>query len=569
MRYWLALAFLRDFGFELDEWTPISLERLTKALACTKRNAQFVVKKLVEERVIDWQAGVGRGNLPKLKLLKDLAEPLHSQARQWMQEGKTDQALMLIAVNERDQFIAEFVSQYQTKSQSLDILQVPFYRATHSLVPSEISRRSEHHIASYLYARLLRYNPATRSLEGDLAQRWQHQGEVLQLTLRKQLKFWDGSPLTAYEVQDVFDNLLKTDSVSLGLFHLIDEFKALDATTLRVQSKALANYLPMLMARGALSVAKLTKNGWVGSGSFRLVEQTSYRTLLHASEHYHGFRPWLDGVEIWNMGQEAKEFTSHCDIVHGSLAPDTEEGFLQKQQWEQGCIYAFFNPSHHAWMKRLKHRKWLQQQLLNLPLSGIKDDLLYRRSGGMTNLEPVVLGKCIEDIPVEGIAPLKVLTYQLSGHIETAENILETLKKAGIRANLEVLAYPEFAKPEIQALADIIVSGEVFSEHLESAWLGWLLCTTTVQACLGGKLMQSTKNQVFEALKLSDETSRINAYRRIEKALIKKGLYLPLFQCGQDMRISNKLSTMELLANGWIDFNQVVFQTSNQSGIEQ
>ncbi|MDK9736422.1 SgrR family transcriptional regulator [Vibrio sp. D404a] len=584
MRYWLALVFLRDFGFEVGHWTPISLDVVTKALGCTRRNAQFVIKRLVDEAIIDWKSGVGRGNLPQLQLQRSVGESITEQAKAWMNEGKAEQALSLIKASDRDQFIADYVGQYQQSQSGQDILQVPFYRATHSLNPIEISRRSERHIADYLYAQLLRFNSKSGQFEGDLAQTWQYDGETLKLTLRKSLKFWDGSPLTAFDVEACYQAIIQSNSVSRGLFVLIDQFTALDDQTLIVRSRRLAHYLPMLMTHGALAVSKKTDNGVVGSGSFRLAEQTDYRTLLLASPHYHGFRPWLDGVEIWNMGLSAKDFPLNCDIVHGSSAPKESSDYKQVQQWEEGCIYACLNSARHPWMKLLKHRKYIQQLLQTLPMNGVRDTMLYRRASGMicdesqrseksilvSKAPPLSTSSKLSKSPKPVLSPkqqelnstpLQVLTYQLPGHIEAAENIVDLLNSNGVKASLTVLSYPEFDHVERQAQADIIVSGEVFGDHRESSWLGWLLCTNTLLACLNRQSKPWLDQQVFDTLGISDEEKRVKGYQKIEKQLIKKAIYFPLFHCAQDMRISSKINAMDLLTNGWVDFNQVVFES--------
>ncbi|MEF1227330.1 hypothetical protein QTO02_07250, partial [Vibrio fortis] len=76
---------------------------------------------------------------------------------------------------------------------------------------------------------------------------------------------------------------------------------------------------------------------------------------------------------------------------------------------------------------------------------------------GMTSFEPLKLGKAVDLSSINQV-PLEVLTYQLPGHIEAAENITELLCQHGLDSNLTVLPYPEFDQVERQSKADIIVS---------------------------------------------------------------------------------------------------------------
>ncbi|CAM3134278.1 hypothetical protein VINE108274_19125 [Vibrio neptunius] len=54
--------------------------------------------------------------------------------------------------------------------------------------------------------------------------------------------------------------------------------------------------------------------------------------------------------------------------------------------------------------------------------------------------------------------------------------------------------------------------------------------------------------------------TRLKQFEKIEKNLIKKGIYQPLFHVEQDLKISDTVTAPALLANGWIDFNQVVMK---------
>jgi MarR-like DNA-binding transcriptional regulator SgrR of sgrS sRNA len=46
----------------------------------------------------------------------------------------------------------------------------------------------------------------------------------------------------------------------------------------------------------------------------------------------------------------------------------------------------------------------------------------------------------------------------------------------------------------------------------------------------------------------------------MEAELVGQGVYLPLFHIQQQLNQADTLNPMELLANGWIDFNTVTFK---------
>ncbi|MCG9577846.1 ABC transporter substrate-binding protein [Vibrio tubiashii] len=357
MRYWNALAFCRD-NLSLQHWTQVSLDQFSHALRCTRRNAQLLIKRLVEEEKIEWQSGVGRGNLPQAKLKQPLDGVLKQKATSLLKQGNVEAALVLVDAQEREGFLSQYLSQYQPVQTQQDILQIPFYRGTHCLDPVKINRRTELHIASYLYANLLRTQP---SLHGDLAHSWQQQNDSLTITLRKGLKFHDGSPIGAKDIKAHFQRLMEQGGAQVELFRFIDKVEVINRLRIRFTSHTMPALLPRLLSHSAMGITKVKDGKLLGCGSFLLSEQTEWRTLLNVNPHYHGLRPWVDGVEIWNVGDNAKNLELNCDVVHGHhLADESKNNFIAKQQWEQGCTYAMLNPHRHTWMKNRAHRKWLQ-----------------------------------------------------------------------------------------------------------------------------------------------------------------------------------------------------------------
>ena len=98
MRYWNALAFCRD-NLSFQHWTQVSLDQFSHALRCTRRNAQLLIKRLVEEEKIEWQSGVGRGNLPQAKLKQPLDGVLKQKATSLLKQGNVEAANPFISLN--------------------------------------------------------------------------------------------------------------------------------------------------------------------------------------------------------------------------------------------------------------------------------------------------------------------------------------------------------------------------------------------------------------------------------------------------------------------------------------
>lgn len=562
MRYWNALAYCQ-YHLSTSQFDSISLDTFSAALNCTRRNAQLLIKRLVKEEVIEWQPGVGRGNHPKAKRLKCLAKRIEVQANRCLEQGQIEHAIALIDKEKRHQFLSDYLAQYQATPSKAHVLQVPFYRGTHCLDPVTINRRTEQHIASYLYARLLKQDSQSACFEGDLAHSWSQLGNTFSVVLRKDLKFHDGSPLLAADVKTHFERLMTSSSTSVPLFKTIDSVVVDGDHHITFSSKTMPSLLPKLLAHGAMGIGKMVGDNLYGSGSFMLTSQTEWKTTLTYNPYYHGFRPWVDGVEIWNIGDKAKTFELHSDVVHGCHLAHGREGFTRHQQWERGCVHSMLNPNQHPWMNSAKHRHYIQQLIRCMPKpNGAHCENLASASGMMSCPKSTASHTaCLEPLSIEPpTEPLKVLTYQLSTHIACAEILVDTLQHANIPCCLEVAEFPIFNQLTTLARADIIVTGEVFSDDIEMSWLDWLLATASTQVCYTFDDREWLNEQIKQIMHIESKTQKLQAFESLEHALIDKGLYQPMYHVEQDLNVSKRISAPQLLANGWIDFHQVTFQ---------
>ncbi len=566
MTYWLALKFLAKHCV-LGMPTPVSLQHMSEALACTKRNVQLVIKRLVAEEIILWQAGVGRGRYPSVTLLKDVHALLEKQAYCWLESNKVSQALMLVEDQQKSQLLSQYMARYQTEIHSQDILQVPFYRGTHELDAIGITRRTEQHIASYLYATLLKWDVKLGQLVGDIAHSWTQQGDTLTVTLRKALRFHDGSALLAGDVAAHFQRLLKSDSANAQLYRFIDRFDVVDDYTLQIQSVKMAPLLTKLISKEPMGISKLTAEKVLGSGPFELVEQTEWCTRLAVFSGYHGHRPWVDGVDIWNIGDRAKQFELHSDIYNLQYQHlSGQSSAALHQQWEKGAEYLLINANRRHWLEESANRNTLVKALLalGLPAKLVAQDVAGAESmagqpGAFAKVD-IERAKALIDVLPKPDEPLLILTYQLHQHIELAQYYANMLTKLGLPCRYQVEEFPTFERTEIQQQADIIISGEVLSDDIELSLLSWLMSSTALDSCLLPKQKQALQAKVFNAISADNEQERIAKLQGCERQLQQDSLYAPLFHVKQHLHFSSRVSVSELLANGWIDFCDVVIK---------
>ncbi|UTM56288.1 SgrR family transcriptional regulator [Photobacterium sp. CCB-ST2H9] len=564
MRYWRLLALLRD-ELDVGQTWVVSLDTVAEKLACTRRNAQMLIKRLVSEGWIQWFPGVGRGNLPTLMLLKPTDAVVTQQAVALLERNQVEQALTLMPAHAREGFLADYLAGFRSakRADTRDVLRIPFYRGIHDLDVVQLSRRTELHLGSYLYAGLLSKNEQTGDIQGNLAIHWEQQGNDWLFTLRKGLMFHDGTPLTSQSVREHFERLSTSDSCNRQLFDCIAGVEVLTPLRFRMIAKMTPGFIPTLLTQKAAGIAKQAGDGRIiGSGAFMLDEQTEWLTRLVAFDHYHGCRPWLDAVEIWNIGDQAMDFDMNSDVVHPWLVPGRTQQFSRLENWEKGCEYALLNENRTRWMAVAKHRRRLAAFIRQLPLPDCLQPDNYRYAEGMlqAELHPAGLSEIVDlkSLP-QPERPLNVVTYQLTEHIALAEQLTHALNNAGIPASCCIETFPDFNRMARLSQADIMISGEVFGEDPELDWMEWLKANTALSACLSADTQSQLMRKIETVFSHSCREERVAQFEAIERWLVALGMYQPLWQNRQQLNVRSHLNGVSLLANGWIDFSRVVF----------
>ncbi len=160
-------------------------------------------------------------------------------------------------------------------------------------------------IARQVFDTLVAYREGSTDVEPALATRWtvSRDGLVWSFTLRDNVRFHDGTPLTSAEVAASFERQLRLGSPPApdpwaALFRgrpgIVREVRAPDPKT--VQIVLLQPYAPLLtvLAHPVLAVARAStaENGlFTGTGPYRVVDASAGRLALEAAPGYWGPAP--------------------------------------------------------------------------------------------------------------------------------------------------------------------------------------------------------------------------------------------------------------------------------------
>ncbi|MBI3824525.1 MAG: hypothetical protein HY294_00835 [Candidatus Rokubacteria bacterium] len=175
-------------------------------------------------------------------------------------------------------------------------------------------------IARQVFDTLVAWREVTTDVEPALAVRWaaSRDGLTWSFTLRENVKFSDGTPLTAVEAAASFERFLKPDvqpgaapawaAMLRGLPGVVKEVRAADARTLQI---VLAQpYAPLLtvLAHPAFGLARATPGPdgvrYAGTGPYRVIEASPGRLVLEAVTGHWAGSPRADRLVFLEVGSD-------------------------------------------------------------------------------------------------------------------------------------------------------------------------------------------------------------------------------------------------------------------------
>lgn len=171
-----------------------------------------------------------------------------------------------------------------------------------------------------VYNGLVQYDVADKVVP-DLAEKWDmsSDGKVYTFSLRKGVKFHDGSPFTATDAKISLDRIIAYEGLKFQV-EAVDKVDAKDDSTLVVTLKQRnAGFLPLIGhgrtlmgSKKVIDAKKDLKRDAVGTGPFKLKEYivgTSF-VLEKNKDYFVKDRPYLDGINYYIIKDAATRLAS-------------------------------------------------------------------------------------------------------------------------------------------------------------------------------------------------------------------------------------------------------------------
>jgi peptide/nickel transport system substrate-binding protein len=341
----------------------------------------------------------------------------------------------------------------------------------------------------------------------ELAESWESPDpQTIVFTLRPDLTFSDGSPLTAEDVVFTYETILDPDfnAPQRALYTPIDSIEAVDERT--VQFNLSAPYAPLLSYLDMGIVSKAAVEGGtdialepIGAGPMKLAAWNSGSDIeLEANENYWGTAPEIENVTLQIIGDNsarAQAFEAgDLDVVQSPLSPQDIERLANDDRFGNaimaglGVTYLNFNVSDPLFSDPEMRQAFAmlvdQDTIVNQIYQGVDEvahsvllptSWAYDEAISQPVFDPAAaVEKFAElgwtDTNGDGILDKdgEPLTIVLSTHsedpnrVQSVEYLQAVFQSAGVDAEIQISDWPSFSTNYVQQ-----------GQH-QIALLGWL-----------------------------------------------------------------------------------------------
>lgn len=246
-----------------------------------------------------------------------------------------------------------------------------------NLIPPLSTDSASHEVSSLMYVSPLRYDKDIR-IEPYAAESFEilDGGRHLKFKLREDIRWFDGTPLTAADVEFTYKLMIdpNTPTAYAGDFLAIKEFRLTGPYTFEVFyekpfARAVATWASDILPKHALSGEDLTNTKYarqpMGAGPYKLKEWVeNQRVVLEANPDYFEGRPYIDEVVYRSVPDQTTQF---MELKAGNLdyigltppqylfltsGPKWERGFRKYKYLASAYTYLAYNLEHPLFKDR-------------------------------------------------------------------------------------------------------------------------------------------------------------------------------------------------------------------------
>jgi MarR-like DNA-binding transcriptional regulator SgrR of sgrS sRNA len=308
-------------------------EEIANILGLSLKQTSRYLNKWSDEGWLTYSSGRGRGNLSKLKWKRNVDEAYEKQMMVMMETESVETCSKYLLLDWSKDSKLRLFKKFQTRfgySQNAlaqDKLVIPRKQTFQTVHPLEATDVYSAHLIWNVFNRLVALD-ANSVISSELAHSWEVTNTKLRLFLKKDVKFHDGSILTAEDVVQCLQNLT-VHPYYRELWRPINKIEAIGPLVIDICFPNGCSYPLHILATTNSSIYKEHNGQLHGTGSFYIEENNESKTTLVAFRDYFQERPLLDVIEFVQVPEDFETVyrTSTLQNENENIQVESDSGF--------------------------------------------------------------------------------------------------------------------------------------------------------------------------------------------------------------------------------------------------
>ncbi|MGG2093590.1 ABC transporter substrate-binding protein [Bacillus sp. S13(2024)] len=566
-------------SFPNEQHIQHSLQELAAILFCSTKNVKILLKKMSEEKLIEWIPGRGRGNKTEVHFLQTFGEAILPHVEELLKNEKLKEVFLLLKeplpflLREKIEERLNTYFGHTTSDDLYDVLKIPYKRKLLPIDPAFAAVTTESHLISQIVDTLVRYNEETDTFEPHLAHTWEMSEDQLTWTfyLRKGVRFHHGKTLSGKDVIFSFERL---QTIHSPFTWLTEEITSMNTPSplqvvfhLRKPNRFFLHYISSVQLSILPHDVIIQNHQYIGTGPFKIKSFTEDHIILEAFPDYFKERALLDRIEFWLVPEQSNIQTNY---VLPNMRCEEEKAVETE---EIGCIYAAFNfqkdgPQHDIYFRKA-WAEIMDPTSLIQDLGGKRTMPAYSffPDKSRTMYKETSLSKAKEYLQQSTYngETIHIYFFAFKGSEHDAIWLQKRCEPLGIHLQLHPFPITDYFNEYIVNQADIILTGEVLDADLEMAFLHIFKNKSCFVHRFRHPHLQKQIDKLLDQLIAEpSKEKRYNLIYEIEKILRDQYLLVFYYHVLKRRSFPSSLQNVTIDSFGWTDFAKLWIRPHTQ-----
>ncbi|TQR19652.1 ABC transporter substrate-binding protein [Psychrobacillus vulpis] len=537
----------------LTLWQSISSGSIKQSevadlLQLSPKQTTRYIQKWSKEGWLEFTSGVGRGKVSSLKWNKNVEVFFEEQVMTMIDKDPVELSSKYLLLDwspaSKLRLMNKFRDKFGYVQSTNDKLVIPRRYPFLTIHPLEAADVNSASLVANVYNRLVSIDEQG-VVSSELAHSWDVTSTKVRLYLKKDIKFHDGSILTADDVVVCLDKLRNNPQYQ-HLWKPVQQIKALSPLVIDIYFPTGCSYCLQMLGTMNASIYKENKGDVLGTGCFYLEDNNEKKTTLLAFKDYFGERPLLDVVEFVQVPQE-------FDVVYRSSAQEETHATFQVES-DSGFGVVMMNTYRNTAIQRKDVRDYL-----HYIIAKNRHEIVQVDSRKLPNHQGCLIGKGGSYAISEVKRPVfsEPLVLKLVNYTETTTLWLkDILEKEGVPVVTKRVSFKDTVSNNAENEdVDLFIHGEVFEMNQNFSFFYFLLNGYSKLASILKK-DKKLNSYLEEYLHTPfDKWTTLNV--KVEKELINKSIMIPLYYAKRQIPFSADLMNINIKHFGYVDFSKL------------